>query len=320
MYQLKITLNGITPPIWRRLLVSEHISFYKFHRILQITMGWTNSHLYYFGADEAKIGDIYLWEDDETQSDQLITIHRVLNPDNPKIPSRSSAYLRDRAIKQFIVILLAVLFMFTTSSTVFSQSSAVNQELGVTTGAFTNFPANQNYLKENIGVFYVAPYIRTGQHEFSIGVVCPISTHGLYFTEDNINPRLGAIAGYKFYIFDIYGRENLFVHYAFQYLRFMGSYDKYYTGNTSQPVHWTETNTYINNVVGLGYSLFFDSNERFGFYYTLDYVISQAGYKVGTKNSIPNVWITQFVWNNISTNMGFSFKLTSLKKKDKSRK
>ncbi|TRZ70986.1 MAG: hypothetical protein D4R97_07455 [Bacteroidetes bacterium] len=38
MYQLKITLNGITPPIWRRLLVSEHVSFYKFHHILQITV------------------------------------------------------------------------------------------------------------------------------------------------------------------------------------------------------------------------------------------------------------------------------------------
>ena len=238
----------------------------------------------------------------------------------PKTSSRLSVYLRDKTIKRFMVILLNVLFVFTTSSTVFSQSADVNQEFGVAAGAFTNFPANKNYLKENIGVFYIAPYIRTGQHEFSAGIVCPLSAHGLYSTEDNINPRLGAIAGYKFYIFDIYGRENLFVHYSFQYLRFMGSYDKYYNGSITRQVHWTETNTYINNVIGLGYSLFFDSNERFGFYYTLDYVISQAGCKVGTQNSNPNVWITQFVWNNISTNMGFSFKLTSLKKKDKSRK
>ena len=238
----------------------------------------------------------------------------------PKTPSLSSVYyIKDKAINGFIVILLIVLFIFTTSYAVFSQSSAVNQEFGITAGAFTNFPANQNYLKENIGVFYVAPYIRTGQHEFSIGIVCPLSTHGLYFTEDNINPRLGAIAGYKFYIFNIYGRENLFVHYSFQYLRFMGSYDKYFSGS-AQPYPMTETNTYINNVIGLGYSLFFDSNERFGFYYTLDYVISQAGYKIGTQNFNPNVWNTQFVWNNISTNLGFSFKLTSLKKKDKSRK
>jgi hypothetical protein len=29
MYQLKITLNSIIPPIWRRLLISENIIFYK---------------------------------------------------------------------------------------------------------------------------------------------------------------------------------------------------------------------------------------------------------------------------------------------------
>ena len=67
----------------------------------------------------------------------------------PTTPSRSSAYFRDKAINRFMGILLIVLFVFTTSSTVFSQSSAVNKEFGVTAGAFTNFPANKNYLKEN---------------------------------------------------------------------------------------------------------------------------------------------------------------------------
>gem|GEM_PF-2491529 len=38
-----------------------------------------------------------------------------------------------------------------------------------------------------------------------------------------IRTRLGAIAGYKFYIFNVYGRENLFVHYSFQYLIFIMS-------------------------------------------------------------------------------------------------
>ena len=45
MYQLKITLNGITPPILRRLLVSENITFYRLHHIIQITMDWTNSEI-----------------------------------------------------------------------------------------------------------------------------------------------------------------------------------------------------------------------------------------------------------------------------------
>ena len=233
-----------------------------------------------------------------------------------EVPAVSFDFTMYKAINRFIVIVLTALFMVLTSDNLFSQSAEVNHEFGITAGAFTNFPANKNYLKNNISVFYIAPYIRAGQHEFSVGAVCPLKTHGLYYTEDNINPRLGACAGYKFYIFDIYGRENLFVHYSFQYLRFMGSYVKYYYGH-SQPYLWTETDTYINNVIGLGYSLFFDSNERFGFFYTLDYVISQTGYNRAAQSSNQVIWITQFVWNNISTNLGFSFKLTSLKKKDK---
>ncbi len=219
-------------------------------------------------------------------------------------------------MKRFIAILLTAQFMFIISHKLFSQSNTIMQEFGITTGAFTNFPANQNYLKENISVFYIAPYLRTGKHEFSAGIVYPLKTHGLYFNDNNINPRLGAMAGYKFYIFNVYGRENLFVHYSFQYLRFIGGSDVYYIWN-NQSYHWTETDTYINNVIGLGYNLFFDINERFGFYYTLDYVISQAGYKLGTPGFNDNFWATQYIWNNLSTNFGFSFKLNSLKKKDK---
>ena len=109
--------------------------------------------------------------------------------------------------------------------------------------------------------------------------------------------------------------ENLFVHCNFQYLRFAGYWDKYYIGN-NQTYRLTETDTYINNLIGLGYNLFFDTNERFGFYYTLDYVISQTGYKLGSPGFNDNSWTTQYIWNNLSTNFGFIFKLTSLKKKE----
>ena len=85
MYQLKITINGITPPIWRRLLVSENITLYKLHHIIQETFGWTNSHLYFFGIIESKIGDYELWDDKETTSDRLVIIRDVLVPENPTL-------------------------------------------------------------------------------------------------------------------------------------------------------------------------------------------------------------------------------------------
>jgi hypothetical protein len=215
-------------------------------------------------------------------------------------------------MNRLITISFVALILFTTSNRLFSQSEADMQEFGITTGGFTNFPANQNYLKENMSAFYVAPYLRTGRHEFSVGIVYPLKTIALYFYNNNIDPRPGAIAGYKFYVFNVYGRENMFVHYSFEYLRFKGNYDVYWDGGSQ---YWTETDMYINNVIGLGYNLFFDMDERFGFYYILDYIISQNGYKRGGEVN-DNAWTTSYIWNNLSTHFGFSFKLTSLKKKD----
>jgi hypothetical protein len=51
IYQIKIVLCDSKPPIWRRLLVSDAINLYKFHQIIQIAMGWTDSHLHQFIID-----------------------------------------------------------------------------------------------------------------------------------------------------------------------------------------------------------------------------------------------------------------------------
>jgi hypothetical protein len=48
VYQIKITLRDSKPPIWRRLLVPDSISLYKLNQIIQIAMGWTDSHLHQF--------------------------------------------------------------------------------------------------------------------------------------------------------------------------------------------------------------------------------------------------------------------------------
>jgi Plasmid pRiA4b ORF-3-like protein len=40
VYQLKITLSGSKPPIWRRVQVDSHIKLSKLHDIFQEVMGW----------------------------------------------------------------------------------------------------------------------------------------------------------------------------------------------------------------------------------------------------------------------------------------
>src|SRR5262244_1380260 len=48
VYQIKVTLKGSKPPIWRRIQITSDITLVQLHRILQRVMGWEGSHLYQF--------------------------------------------------------------------------------------------------------------------------------------------------------------------------------------------------------------------------------------------------------------------------------
>jgi hypothetical protein len=56
IYQLKVTLLGTKPPIWRRLLTPSDLTLAQLHDVLQIAMGWQNSHLHEFHARGRRIG------------------------------------------------------------------------------------------------------------------------------------------------------------------------------------------------------------------------------------------------------------------------
>ena len=48
VYQLRVWLREISPVIWRRLLVRSDSTIADLHCILQVVMGWTDSHLHQF--------------------------------------------------------------------------------------------------------------------------------------------------------------------------------------------------------------------------------------------------------------------------------
>jgi hypothetical protein len=48
LFKLKIQLENVPFEISRKVLVPESISMHELHLIIQITMGWENSHLYQF--------------------------------------------------------------------------------------------------------------------------------------------------------------------------------------------------------------------------------------------------------------------------------
>jgi len=48
IYQIKVTLLGAQPPIWRRIQVRSDTMFARLHSILQRVMGWEDAHLHQF--------------------------------------------------------------------------------------------------------------------------------------------------------------------------------------------------------------------------------------------------------------------------------
>ena len=57
IYQIKITLNGSKPPIWRRVLVSNNTTLTELHEIIQAVMGWWDYHLHQFTINGKEYGD-----------------------------------------------------------------------------------------------------------------------------------------------------------------------------------------------------------------------------------------------------------------------
>jgi hypothetical protein len=48
IYQIQIALRNFKPKIWRRILIPSDFFLSDFHKVIQTTMGWTNSHLNQF--------------------------------------------------------------------------------------------------------------------------------------------------------------------------------------------------------------------------------------------------------------------------------
>lgn len=48
--QLKITLRDVRPPIWRRILIASETTLATLHDVVQVAMGWHDSHLHGFVA------------------------------------------------------------------------------------------------------------------------------------------------------------------------------------------------------------------------------------------------------------------------------
>jgi len=72
IFQLRVSLVDVDPPIWRRLLVPQDVALPRLHAILQVAMGWTDSHLHQF-----KVGELRFAEPDDEHEPGPIDYRRI---------------------------------------------------------------------------------------------------------------------------------------------------------------------------------------------------------------------------------------------------
>ncbi len=84
VYQLKITLRGIRPPIWRRIQVSGESTLYDLHLILQRAMGWGGGHLHEFQVFGTCYGDPSEDLGPDVKNETKISLKRLLTEEKEK--------------------------------------------------------------------------------------------------------------------------------------------------------------------------------------------------------------------------------------------
>jgi hypothetical protein len=55
-YQFRVTLKGIAPPVWRRIVVPGTYTFWDLHVAIQDSMGWLDCHLHVFRVRDPRSG------------------------------------------------------------------------------------------------------------------------------------------------------------------------------------------------------------------------------------------------------------------------
>ena len=87
VYQLRVDLKHIRPPIWRRLLVPSTATLAELHTIIQTAMGWYNCHLHEFKIGRISYGpadDDSLFAFGGPDADTTVPLHAVLHGEGSK--------------------------------------------------------------------------------------------------------------------------------------------------------------------------------------------------------------------------------------------
>jgi hypothetical protein len=86
VYQIKILLRHIQPPIWRRVLVRSDSTLADLHRVIQATMGWDGYHLHEFEVGGRCYGEPDPdWETQDVADEAEVRLDQVITGEGFKM-------------------------------------------------------------------------------------------------------------------------------------------------------------------------------------------------------------------------------------------
>lgn len=79
VYQLKIALKNLKPPIWRRIQVTDTTTLNELHLIIQEVMGWENYHLHQFSIGGLNYGQPQQGDGTEVRNEKTLKLSDVVS-------------------------------------------------------------------------------------------------------------------------------------------------------------------------------------------------------------------------------------------------
>jgi hypothetical protein len=88
IFRLHVSIDGVEPTVWRRVRVRSDETLSGLHEILQLAMGWSNSHVHLFETEDGEYGEAAA--DWDVRDEAGVAVHAVL-----RRPADSITYVYD---------------------------------------------------------------------------------------------------------------------------------------------------------------------------------------------------------------------------------
>ena len=93
--QIRVTLDDIEPPVWRRLIVPITWNLGHLHLVIQAAFNWWNCHLHEFRVGGLRYGDVDVLQDDAFEDDSQAFDEHVVRLRDFEGPGTTFSYIYD---------------------------------------------------------------------------------------------------------------------------------------------------------------------------------------------------------------------------------